>query len=295
MAGKEELMPDAEPKISVVMPIYNTNPGHLRESVSSILGQTFTDFEFLILNDSPDNTELDAIISSFRDSRIRYVRNEYNMGISAARNKLLDMARGEYVAVMDHDDISLPERFAKEVAYLDSHPDVGVCSCWADIFPGGGELHHPEESIEIKKHLMEWCVLLHPAAMIRREVLEQHHLRYEAEYSPSEDHRLWLRMMEFSAFYNIPETLFHYRMHSENTTSHQRQQMTKATEMLQCWARIKYPEWYAAYRRDGREALHIKLFKVIPLLKIVRTYKRTSIFLFNRIPLLNYREGGGHG
>ena len=287
------------------MPIFNTNPEHLRESVSSILGQTFTDFEFLILNDSPDNTELDAIISSFRDSRIRYVRNEYNMGISAARNKLLDMARGEYVAVMDHDDISLPERFAKEVAYLDSHPDVGVCSCWADIFPSGGEVHNPERSLEIKKHLMEGCVLLHPAAMIRREVLEQHHLRYEAEYSPSEDHRLWLRMMEFTAFHNIPEILFRYRMHSENTTSRQFLQMKKATGMLRCWARIQYPEWYAAYRLDLAENAtsvklikHVKLFKIIPLFKMVKMYKpykRTAISLFDKIPLLTYRERKENG
>lgn len=127
------------PKVPELMPIHNTDPEHLRESASSILEQNFTYFEFLILNDLPDNTELDGIISSFQDSRITYARNEYNMGISATRDKFLDRTRGEYVTIMEHDDISLPERFAKEVAYLDSHPDVGVCGCWVDIFPSEGK------------------------------------------------------------------------------------------------------------------------------------------------------------
>jgi len=110
------------PRVSVLMPVYNTKPEHLREAIDSILSQTFTDFEFLILNDCSPNADVEEVVKSYDDPRIVYTVNERNLGISGARNRLLDMARGEYLAVMDHDDISLPERFEKQVAFLDAIP-----------------------------------------------------------------------------------------------------------------------------------------------------------------------------
>ncbi len=130
-------MPKKTPKVSVLTPIYNTNPVHLREMIESILNQTFTDFEFLILNDSPDNRDIEKIVLEYakRDKRVKYAKNEKNMGITPSRNKLLKMATGEYVAIFDHDDISVPTRLEKEVAYLDTHPYVGVVSGWLQYFP----------------------------------------------------------------------------------------------------------------------------------------------------------------
>ena len=103
-----------KPKISVLTPVYNTKPDALRAMIDSILSQTFTDFEFLILNDSPNNTELDNIVMSYTDKRIRYMKNDCNMGITKSRNKLIDLARGEYLAIADHDDISMPDRLKLE-------------------------------------------------------------------------------------------------------------------------------------------------------------------------------------
>ena len=96
------------PEVSVLMPVYNTRPEHLREAMESILAQTFTDFEFLILNDASSDPRVEEVVQSFSDPRIVYAVNEKNLGISGSRNRLLDMAKGEYLAVMDHDDISLP-------------------------------------------------------------------------------------------------------------------------------------------------------------------------------------------
>ena len=121
-------------RVSVLMPVYRTNEEYLREAISSILAQTYSDFEFLILDDCPED-DRELIVKSYKDRRIKYLRNETNMGISESRNKLVDMARGEYLAVMDHDDVSLPERLEKQVNYLDAHPDVGVVGCWTDVFP----------------------------------------------------------------------------------------------------------------------------------------------------------------
>lgn len=109
-------------KVSVLVPLYKTQESHLRAAIDSILNQTFGDFELLLLDDSPAGEDLAGIVHSYQDSRIRYVRNEINLGISASRNKLFDLAQGEYLAIMDHDDISLPQRLEKQVAYLDAPP-----------------------------------------------------------------------------------------------------------------------------------------------------------------------------
>ena len=280
----------SSPKVSVLLPVYNTHPQHLRECIASILSQTFSDFEFLILNDSPENTELDAIVTSFDDPRIIYKKNERNLGISASRNKLLDAARGEYLAVMDHDDISLPQRFEKEVAYMDEHPEIGVCSCWVDSFPDGPEFHFPERDAEIKKLLMAGCAVKHPAAMIRKAVLTQHNIRYEDEYSPAEDYCLWLRLMEHTRFHNIQEVLFHYRWHADNTTHHQLHRMSAATHELQLWAHEKHPVLYDACWYERTKTVHIKLFKIIPFLKLIKRGNKTTLCLFNHIPIIEFTE-----
>ena len=92
-------------KVSVLMPVYKTNEQYLREAIASILNQTFTDFEFLILDDCPNDTR-ERIVKPYEDKRIKYSINEKNLGISASRNKLIEMAQGEYLAIFDHDDIS---------------------------------------------------------------------------------------------------------------------------------------------------------------------------------------------
>ena len=104
-------------KISVLMPVYNTPENYLREAVESILAQTCADFEFLILNDASTDDNVEKVIKSYDDKRIRYWQNDRNLGISLSRNKLIGLSRGEYLAVFDHDDVSLPERLEKQAAF----------------------------------------------------------------------------------------------------------------------------------------------------------------------------------
>ena len=122
------------PKVSVLMPVYKTKEEHLREAIESILNQTFSDFEFLILDDCPDDSR-ERIVKSYDDKRIKYIKNEKNLGITPSRNRLMQMAKGEYLAVFDHDDVSLPTRLEKQVQYLDANLDVGVVSSWVKEFP----------------------------------------------------------------------------------------------------------------------------------------------------------------
>jgi len=230
------------PKVSVLTPIYNTNPQHLRECIESILNQTFTDFEFLLLNDSPDNKELKKIVESYNDPRIIYSENETNIGISASRNKLLQMSRGEHLAIFDHDDISVPTRLEKEVEYLDSHPDIGVVS---GNFKGFGDLtwnsNHPENNLDIKFALLRGCEVCHTAAMIRKSVLINNNIEWESEFSPAEDYMMWIRLIGKTMFYNFKETLVYYRWFDQNTSVLQRDKQLDRDALIKCIAYREYP------------------------------------------------------
>ena len=161
----------------------------MRTAIESILNQTFRDFEFLILDDCPNDTRED-IVKSYHDARIKYFKNDKNLGITPSRNKLIELAQGEYLATMDHDDISLPTRFEKQVAYLDSHKNVGVVGCLAEQFPDYTILNYPENDNGIKERQTCYNSILHPAAMIRKSVLIDNDIRYEEKYSPAEDQGL---------------------------------------------------------------------------------------------------------
>ena len=277
------------PKISVLMPVYKPKEAYLREAIQSILDQTFTDFELLILDDCPED-DREQIIKSYQDHRILYVKNEQNLGIALCRNKLIDMAAGEYLAIMDHDDISLPDRFEKQVAFLDAHPNVGVVGSWIDDFLNERIYKFPSEDLDIKVLLMDICAITHPASMIRKSVLEQHHLRYEAEFTPSEDYRLWCRLIEFTQFHNIPEILFKYRMHSGNTSNTHKKHMEDKTKQLHVWIRGKYPLLYQRYMHDRTKRITVKLFNLLPLLTILMKAGRIKVYLFGLIPLIGCRR-----
>ena len=220
------------PKISVCLAVYKTKPEYLQECIDSILAQTFTDFELLIVDDCPQDEKCEKIINSYKDERIKYYRNEQNLGISGTRNRLLDMAQGEYIAVMDHDDISLPTRFEKQAVYLDAHPECGVVSCWYQRFPDIKIKKKPENHKQIVKSLMNSCPLLHPASMIRKRVLKDNDIIYESQYSPAEDYALWCRLADKTQFHNIQEVLFLYRDHLSNESKRASRQMTKASQEI---------------------------------------------------------------
>lgn len=207
------------PSVSVVMPAYNAAK-YLREAIDSILAQTYTDFEFIIINDgSTDDTR--AIIQSYDDPRIVYLENETNSGICVTLNKGLDAARGRYIARMDADDISLPERLAIQVQYMDAHPDIAVCGTDIQVFGEGlkdyvfQQIHSPEDCVA--GLLFNPC-LAHPSVIIRRSILEANHLRYNDEFRGLEDFELWWNISKFSKLNNIAIPLLKYRHHKGQET-----------------------------------------------------------------------------
>lgn len=252
------------PQVSVLMPIYKTSPEHLKEAIESVLNQTFTDFEFLILDDCPNDNRED-IVKSFKDHRINYLKNDKNSGITSSRNKLIDLANGEYLAVMDHDDISLPERFEEQVKILNTHPEVGVVGCWVERFPNIKIAKYPENNKDIERYLMQGCAVAHTAAMIRKSVLIDNNIGYEEEFSPSEDYRLWCILIGKTQFYNIQKVLMKYRIHDNNTTKTQSDKMSAATRAIHEFVRAKHPDIWKIVCQNTPHLIRMKLFGIIPL------------------------------
>lgn len=238
------------PRVSVLVPIYRTDPAFLREAVASVLAQTFADFELILLDDCPDDPR-ESVVREFADGRIVYARNERNLGITPSRNRLMEMAKGEYLAVFDHDDVCRADRLEKEVAYLDAHPECVAVSSFVRTVPAGEILRRPVENEEIRIQMMGGCVMFHSACLLRASALKEHGIAYEERFSPSEDYRLFLRLMEFGQLHAIPEPLVDYRIHGGNTTVAQFGRMWDTAERAHAEAKERHPELWAEFRRRG--------------------------------------------
>ena len=268
-------------KVSVLTPIYKTDERFLRETIESVLGQTFADFEFLLLDDCPED-DREKVVRSYDDPRIVYLRNGRNLGIAASRNKLIDLAKGEYLAILDHDDICRPERFAKEVAYLDAHPACGVVSGWTKPTCGGVNAY-PEDDHAIKVAMMAGISMWHPAAMVRRSALGE--LRYEADFTPVEDYMLWMRLSSRTVFHNLQDVMIDYRWHESNTSVVRKREMDAQDLRVKAWAKVNLPELYAEYELSRRTERRVRLLG-LPVLKILTDRRETSVRLFGGIPLM---------
>ena len=197
------------PKVSVLMPVYNTKEEYLREAIESILNQTFTDFEFIILNDGSTDENVEKVIKSYNDERIKYFKQE-NLGIAKSRNRLMELAQGEYLALTDHDDISHPDRFEKQIKILEKNQNINIVSAWYNVFPENRVVKLVERP-RLLDFLYGNCQILHPCAMMRKSFLEKYDLKYKLDYPTAEDYELWTRAVRYTDMYNIQEVLFEYR------------------------------------------------------------------------------------
>ncbi len=205
------------PRVSVLMSVYN-GESFLAEAIQSILDQTYTDFEFLIVNDgSTDGTA--GILASFRDPRIKIIYLEKQSGLVYALNIGIEQCQGEFIARMDADDRSMPMRFEKQVHFFDKNPQVGVCGSWARFIGiKTGNFKAPVTHEEIIVNLIRQWVIVHPSVMLRRNVLVGHQMRYCSDFTHLEDKELWSRLIFLTRFHNLPEYLLEYRQHAGQIT-----------------------------------------------------------------------------
>jgi glycosyltransferase involved in cell wall biosynthesis len=208
------------PKITVLMPVYNCEL-YIKEAVDSILNQTFSDFEFLIIDDASTDKTV-SIVQTYNDPRIRLFEKPVNTGLTNSLNYGLSIAKGEYIARMDGDDISLPERFAKQVAFLDANPDVVLCGTALKIIGTGNSIIFPQKNEDIKLRLLKGNCIAHPSVMLRNNKLKEFSFRYDPKTEPAEDYDLWVRLLEKGKLFNLQEELLNYRVHITQV-SHKRQ------------------------------------------------------------------------
>jgi len=228
------------PKVSVVMAVHN-GERYLKESIESILTQTFADFEFLIVDDgSTDSTGNILVRYADRDARIRLITNEDNIGLTKSLNKGIGLARGDYIARMDADDISLLERLGKQADYLDAHPDVGVLGAAVQLLDSSGKVGDtwtfPEEHGFLKWSLcFFYNPIVHPTVMVRRKILRQAG-GYNEEMAVSQDYDLWCRLIHLTRFGNLQKVLLLLRKHESNIThlrfEEQRENALKVNQVM---------------------------------------------------------------
>jgi len=208
-----------QPKVTVLMAVYNGEQ-YLKEAVGSILAQTFPDFELLVIDDgSTDHSP--AVITSFHDSRIRLVKNEKNIGLTKSLNRGLGLSRGEYIARMDADEISMPSRLAKQVSFLEENQRVGVCGTLIRTKGDGGYVWpFPLEHEEIRARLLFENCFAHSSVMIRCSLVRDDKFSYNEKFSCAQDYELWVRLSRHTVMANIGECLLRHRIHDARI-SHQ--------------------------------------------------------------------------
>ncbi|WP_223549304.1 glycosyltransferase family 2 protein [Aestuariivivens sp. NBU2969] len=208
------------PLVSVIMPVYNCEL-YVKEAVESILYQTYENFELIILDDaSTDNTV--KIVSEIKDSRIKFIKKNINTGYTTSLNLGVELAKGKYIARMDGDDVSLPERFEKQVAFLEEQSDVVVCGAWYISIGTGVIKPYPEMHEANKLRLLEGTCFAHPTIMLRKSVLVENQLKYDVFSEPAEDYALWVDLLQYGRFYNLQEPLLKYRIHDKQVSQERR-------------------------------------------------------------------------
>lgn len=210
------------PFVSVVMSVYNGLP-YLRDSVESILNQTYSNFEFILIDDCSTDDSL-KYLSSLEDKRIRIFRNEKNLKLPASLNRGLRASRGRYILRMDADDISFPDRIEKQVAYMEAHPKAAMAYCDMLYFNEKGMIpdfntnsHSPEG---IRSTLLFYNIVNHNGVIFRRNIISRY--AYDPQYTVTEDLDLWIRLSMAHSIHYMPENLVLYRVHEFQATSSQR-------------------------------------------------------------------------
>lgn len=207
------------PQVTVLMSVYNGEP-FLSQAIESILQQTFADFEFIIINDKSTDCSAE-VIRSYDDQRIRFFENENNIGLTRSLNYGLSMVRSPYIARMDADDISFPQRLEKQVNYLNAHPNVGVVGTAIQIIDKYGKPSHIWKSM-ITHEALIWGLCLyapiaHPTVLMRQKTVEQIG-GYKAEMTTAQDYDLWWRLSTVCQLANLPDVLLYLRRHETNIT-----------------------------------------------------------------------------
>ena len=224
------------PLISVIMPLYNAER-FVGESIENVLRQTVGDFELIVIDDA--STDASAEIArayAAKDNRIVLMHNELNSGAARTRNRALDAARGKFITFMDADDLCSPERFAKQLAFFERHPQTDICGSYYTMFGTRGEndelkIQVPLTHEEIQYQLFFGCPFGMSSVMLRSEPFKRTGIRFRE--CMAEDYQLWVDLSEHLRMANIPEYLTFYRRWEDQISTRQLDRQTLSAQLTQ--------------------------------------------------------------
>ncbi len=216
------------PLLSVIMPVYNAEK-YVKEAINSILTQTYTNFEFIIINDGSTDNSLQLVLE-FNDRRIKLFDNEYNKGLVFSLNKAIELAKGQYLARMDADDISMPTRLEEQMKFLVNYPNIDLVGTSAYIINNKGKQiktwHVKTNLNDLKKVLLFGSPFIHPTIIVKKETLMK--IRYNHKFFPAEDMYLWFSLLQQYNCSNLEKKLLSYRYHKTKVSiKHNNQQALK--------------------------------------------------------------------
>ncbi|HLP10794.1 MAG TPA: glycosyltransferase family 2 protein [Flavobacteriales bacterium] len=208
-----------DPKISVVMPLYNKRP-YVKEAIESVLNQSFGDFELIVVDDGSTDGSQD-VIKTVNDKRLFFFQNEKNLGTAGNANKCIDLSKGKYIARLDADDLMTPGRLFQQLQLMEKNSDIGISSGAVEIFGAKKEIWSmPLTHDELAANILFKPPIAQGASMIRKEMLIKNNLRYdENSLNVAEDWLMWFKCFKVTKFANVPEVLILYRQYDGNITN----------------------------------------------------------------------------
>lgn len=255
-------------RVTVLLPVYN-GAEFLAETIDSVLNQTYTEFDFLIINDaSTDNSE--EIIQSYSDQRINYLVNEKNLGSIGTPQKGMDIIQTEYIARIDQDDLWHPTKLKKQIGILDENPKIGICGTSLEyIGDKTGYRIFPLSNETLKVGFLFGCLMCHPSVLFRKSFLLETGIRYSPEFLLADDYKMWIDCLDYTLIYNIPEVLVSYRQHKSQICS------VHAPEQLQVKNRLRLEMLKRIYPNPDSDEIdfHIQTFAEQKILS-VSEYKK---------------------
>lgn len=235
MKSSEENTVQLSPIISIVMPTYNTSLGYLKDSIESVLHQTFVDFELLVIDDGSTEREGIEWIKTLKDSRIRLIHNSHDFINSL--NKGIKESQGKYIARMDADDIMMPNRLQVQYNFMEEHLEIDVCGSWMDTFGyNTNTVRLYTKHKDIVASLLLYNAMAHPTVMLRKASVCNDKIElYKKNYDYAEDYKLWTDLaIKGLKFVNLPEVLMKYRSWEKQITN------TMQKEMMQSSLKIRF-------------------------------------------------------
>jgi glycosyltransferase involved in cell wall biosynthesis len=266
------------PVISVIMPVRN-GAAFVREAIESVLRQEFRDFELVIVDDGSEE-ESARLLAEFsrHDDRIVLVRQE-PLGITAALNRAVAVARGALLARLDGDDRARPDRLARQLTYLEAHAEIGLLGSAAEAIDGSGavigRITPPTDPVRLRRLLARTNPFIHSSVMMRA-VLVRKLGGYRAAFRAAEDYDLWLRMAEAAGIANLPDPLVQYRRHGSNLSRLDAVRQAFSVRLAQTSAAARRagtddpgnclespPDWWAAQAMNSVYAKDVGLYRFL--------------------------------